>query len=42
MPGYIFIGCLVLLIVLLCIKNKGIKVPNVYTDDDLKKESEKK
>jgi hypothetical protein len=36
MAGYIFIGCVVSLIILLIVtrKNKGIIVYNVYTDDD--------
>lgn len=43
MPGYILIGCVVLLIILLIKQrnDKGITVYNVYTDDDDDFEKEK-
>jgi hypothetical protein len=41
MIGYILIGCLVLLIILLCLPSKDVLVHNVYTDDDEKPESSK-
>ena len=36
MPGYILIGCVILLIILLIkqSRDKGITIYNVYTDDD--------
>ena len=34
MIGYMLIGCLILLIILLCIKRKDIPIHTVYADDD--------
>jgi hypothetical protein len=44
MAGYILIGCVVLLVILLWRqrKDKGITVYNVYTDDDDDFETPKK
>jgi len=41
MPGYILIGCLVLLIILLSIKKKPVIIHNVYTDLDDDEEDKK-